>query len=279
MLDDLFVPDPPTGDSSNRIPNTRFVTVGIASAVASVGLPSVAGLALVGNSSTGTAVPAGLSLSGFLDVAAGSTQGNLLYRNAATWVVLPAGTNGQILQTQGASANPQWVGGKVLLNTLLPNNVASIADTTSLTSKYNSYEVTFDNVAPAANSQLQITVATSGSNFIAVTYVSEVQDFMNLALSSATATTFIRVIGSAAWTSTSYGYHGSCRISNPASTLFRKQVIGMGSCPVGASGTSTYAFSRFCGYWDGGNDAITGINFSFAATNIATGTIKIWGLL
>ncbi len=35
MLDDLFVPDPPAGDSSNQIPNTRFVTVGLATAIAS----------------------------------------------------------------------------------------------------------------------------------------------------------------------------------------------------------------------------------------------------
>lgn len=35
MLNDLFVPDPPAGDSSNRIPNTRFVTVGLATAIAS----------------------------------------------------------------------------------------------------------------------------------------------------------------------------------------------------------------------------------------------------
>lgn len=35
MLDDLFVPDPPAGDSSNQIPNTRFVTVGLATAITS----------------------------------------------------------------------------------------------------------------------------------------------------------------------------------------------------------------------------------------------------
>lgn len=38
----------------------------------------------------------------------GNTQGNILYRNATVWTVLAPGTAGQVLQTQGASANPQW---------------------------------------------------------------------------------------------------------------------------------------------------------------------------
>lgn len=34
MLNDLFVPDPPAGDSSNQIPTTRFVANNVASAIA-----------------------------------------------------------------------------------------------------------------------------------------------------------------------------------------------------------------------------------------------------
>lgn len=64
MLDDLFVPDPPSGDSSNRIANTRFVVVAIGS------------------------VPA-TTLSSNFDTAFGSTVGSLLTRNATTWTALP----------------------------------------------------------------------------------------------------------------------------------------------------------------------------------------------
>lgn len=35
-------------------------------------------------------------------------QGNVLYYNGAAWVLLAPGTSGYMLQTQGASANPQW---------------------------------------------------------------------------------------------------------------------------------------------------------------------------
>ena len=37
-----------------------------------------------------------------------TTQGAVLYRNASDWVALSPGTSGHFLQTQGASANPQW---------------------------------------------------------------------------------------------------------------------------------------------------------------------------
>ena len=40
---------------------------------------------------------------------AGEAQGDILYFNGANWVRLAAGTSGQLLQTQGAGANPIWV--------------------------------------------------------------------------------------------------------------------------------------------------------------------------
>jgi hypothetical protein len=39
---------------------------------------------------------------------AGQTQGDLVYFDGAGWTRLPAGTPGQLLQTEGNAANPQW---------------------------------------------------------------------------------------------------------------------------------------------------------------------------
>lgn len=39
---------------------------------------------------------------------AGEVQGAILYRNATGWVVLTPGTSGQVLNTKGAAANPEW---------------------------------------------------------------------------------------------------------------------------------------------------------------------------
>lgn len=47
------------------------------------------------------------SISGVLD-AITSAQGAILHRGSSTWQALAPGTNLQLLQTQGAAANPQW---------------------------------------------------------------------------------------------------------------------------------------------------------------------------
>lgn len=38
----------------------------------------------------------------------GTTQGQIAYFNGTDWVALSPGTSGQVLQTQGSGANPQW---------------------------------------------------------------------------------------------------------------------------------------------------------------------------
>lgn len=48
-----------------------------------------------------------LSLSQMMDWAS-STQGTILYRDAATWSALGVGASGQMLTTGGAAANPSW---------------------------------------------------------------------------------------------------------------------------------------------------------------------------
>jgi hypothetical protein len=51
------------------------------------------------------------TLSELLDFVGSAAQGDVLYRGAATWTRLGAGTSGHFLQTQGAGANPQWAAG------------------------------------------------------------------------------------------------------------------------------------------------------------------------
>lgn len=70
-------------------------------------LPSISSSSVLGNNSGGTAVPSALSATNVLDFI-GTTQGNILYRNGTIWTPLAPGTNGQVLTTGGASANPSW---------------------------------------------------------------------------------------------------------------------------------------------------------------------------
>ena len=60
------------------------------------------------NKTGSAAAPTDESLSAFLDAEVGSTQGQIMYRNASVWTPLSAGTAGQILKTGGAAANPSW---------------------------------------------------------------------------------------------------------------------------------------------------------------------------
>lgn len=58
--------------------------------------------------SAGT-LPSWQGLSSLIDNAlSAATQGQILYRNATTWVALNAGTSGEVLTTGGAGANPAW---------------------------------------------------------------------------------------------------------------------------------------------------------------------------
>ena len=59
-------------------------------------------------SSSGTTKKA--TVNKILDSLAGSSvaQGDIIYRSATNWTRLPAGTNGQFLQTSGAGSNPTW---------------------------------------------------------------------------------------------------------------------------------------------------------------------------
>ncbi len=49
------------------------------------------------------------SLSALLDWLGSAAQGDILYRGSSSWAYLAPGTSGQLLQTNGASANPTWV--------------------------------------------------------------------------------------------------------------------------------------------------------------------------
>ncbi len=54
------------------------------------------------------AVDAAGAIDGSELIISGQVQGDVLYFNGTSWVRLAAGTNGQFLKTQGASANPAW---------------------------------------------------------------------------------------------------------------------------------------------------------------------------
>lgn len=90
------------------IATNNGITGGTITTSGTIGLASIADHTLLANTSGGAAAPISTTLTTLIDNAIGSTQGDILYRNSTTWVVLAPGTSGQFLTTGGAAANPSW---------------------------------------------------------------------------------------------------------------------------------------------------------------------------
>jgi hypothetical protein len=126
-------------------------------------------------------------------------------------------------------------------------------------------------------------IATTGTAWVGANYISMLVGNVN-------STTFIIATSSLFYlsgitgttcvgTSTSYGVNGWVEIANPSNAVFRKSIIGNLNyiSPV-AAGTTSNVMASPSGFWDGGANAITGIAVAFQTGNIATGTIRIYGI-
>lgn len=79
------------------------------SVFAGTGLTAIPNNDILSNISGGSALPVGNTLSATIDSAISNVQGSILYRDASAWLALGSGTAGNLLQTNGAAANPSWV--------------------------------------------------------------------------------------------------------------------------------------------------------------------------
>jgi len=141
---------------------------------------------VLANISGSTAAPIANTLSALLDHDLSSTQGSVLYRGASGWNALGPGTSGQILETLGPGANPQWIGGSIgsgLGSLIKVAPTVGGGDTTTSTG----YTTTL-----SPNSGPALTV-TTGTSAVAI-YCGVLQNsgngnntFMSLAVSGATS--------------------------------------------------------------------------------------------
>ena len=73
-----------------------------------LGLPTIANLTILSNIFGSAALPVGNTLTAVLDAILGSTQGQLITRNAGGWTVLNPSTGGKVLTENGPGANLAW---------------------------------------------------------------------------------------------------------------------------------------------------------------------------
>jgi hypothetical protein len=182
------------------------------------------------------------------------------------------GTTGQCLVSQGASADPIFVSGcRVLLATLTPINVATVSDTTHITSTYKDYEIVFENVLPATNSVTCEIQIHSGGAFKTTGYLGTAVDNGT----SANVTTYIPCSGASTTTvpNNNGGVSGTFRIFAPSATAQPTLVTGQFVYL-----STAVRIIQSGGAWNTAA-ATDGFQVLFSSGNISSGTIKIYGLL
>lgn len=120
---------------------------------------------------TGVATALGNAISGtgrnIIGTATASpAQGDVIYYNGTNWVDLAPGTSGNFLQTQGASANPQWASasGSGTVNAGTTPDGAYYATSTTAISDAGAAVVTFGGINYAGTTVPTLGVYTSAAN-------------------------------------------------------------------------------------------------------------------
>jgi hypothetical protein len=118
------------------------------------------------------------TLSEVLDFIGSAAQGDILYRGAASWARLGAGTSGQFLKTQGTGANPTWatlpgIVQRVYTSATSLSTTAVIASDGSVPQSSEGGEVLSASITPtSATNRIRVTVtATFETNISAVASV------------------------------------------------------------------------------------------------------------
>lgn len=159
--------------------------------------------------------------------------------------------------------------GSTLLNVLVASSSANLSDTTSFTSSYDDYFITFDNIVPVTDAVGLNCQVKSGGSFQATGYA-------NVA-GGPGITTAVDISNSNSISNTSTdGLTAQGILSNVNSTSAFKYWITRQLSFLNSS--LAIVVTNSVGAWRGGAGAITGIQCQMTSGNIASGTIKIYGL-
>jgi hypothetical protein len=173
------------------------------------------------------------------------------------------------------------------LNTLTASNSATLDDTTSITSAYNTYSVQFTDVLPVlasfTNAGFFMRFGTgAGPTFIATNYLSSIVGGYTGggAFKQEDATTGIEIGSTGAIffgvaNTANAGLSGNIYLFGANSANWKK-VTGTANWYNQVTPSSVVA--TIGGMYVGDTNVITGLRFLFASGNIASGSIKIFGV-
>ena len=175
--------------------------------------------------------------------------------------------------TDMTAAFTQVAQSRFLLNTLTAAASATLGDTTSLTATFRDYEIVFDNLVPGTTTVTLELQMHSGGTFQATSYLSSTFGTNGTATILANAaTTFIPLTHTTVTTGNG-GLSGTIKIYGPVTGATAAKNVTGNTISSNAAVLATVV----AGYWNN-TAAIDGFQILFSAGNIASGTVKIYGL-
>lgn len=151
------------------------------------------------------------------------------------------------------------------IETLTASSSATLT-TSTFTSAFDDYSFVFDNIVPATDSVNFNATVESAASFQATTYLNATA--LTTAIDVETVSTMSNSAGK--------GFCGTLFFNNVNSTSVNKFMTGRGVFAVTATFVPTSI--NVAGYWNGGQGAITRVRFQMSSGNIATGSIKVYGM-
>ncbi len=199
-------------------------------------------------------------------------------------VLASLGTSGQVLTSNGAGTPPSFQSASsafVLLEQHTASSSASLDFTTWYSSTYDDYQIEFVNVLPATNNvELGLRCSTNGGSSYDSTsvYANDNARLGGGGFAYNETTTTKGQLGSNAAMSNSATFGGECgflKLYGPGSATGQKRFIGTlyytfqsGSPELTAYTNITYQSTT----------AVNAFQFFFSSGNIASGTIRVYGL-
>lgn len=266
------------GTSGKSGRNSLFVLSGPATTAKTYTFPNASANVLTDNALV--MVPQGGTAASTL-----TAHGVLVGEGTGAIAATAVGTSGQVLTSNGAGNDPTFQpasgggGAMVLLEEHTGSSSADLEFTTFYSATYDDYVIRIVTLEPATTTvTLEMQVSTDGgSTWVADgNYYGAALGYDNGGAAQSfhpAATNFFSITAGSYVTTGFDGVNGQIDMMNPGSASVRKAITFHVTAPT----TSAFATFAGSGVWTG-TTAVNAVRFLFSSGNIASGTIRIYGL-